>query len=117
MSVLPFCPFQQVMFGYLPEGMELTEESLNETLYYVLYQGKNQYFCLEQRLLLEDTELTQIIDTEEAYVEQKRIQNEMAILSLKDGVYTYAWIYENYQISGISNLSGEEVIKILESIQ
>ena len=109
--------FQQVMFGYLPEGMEITEESLNETLYYVLYQGKNQYFCLEQRLLLEDTELTQIIDTEEAYVEQKRIQNEMAILSLKDGVYTYTWIYENYQISGISNLSGEEMIKILESIQ
>ncbi|MBO5139154.1 MAG: DUF4367 domain-containing protein [Peptococcaceae bacterium] len=107
----------KVLFGYLPEGMELTEESLNETLYYVLYQGKNQYFCLEQRLLLEDTELTQIIDTEEAYVEQKRIQNEMAILSLKDGVYTYTWIYENYQISGISNLSGEEVIKILESIQ
>jgi len=107
----------KVFFGYLPEGLEITEESSNETLYYVLYQGKNQYFCLEQRLLLEDTELTQIIDTEDAYVEQKRIQNEMAILSLKDGVYTYTWIYKNYQISGISNLSGEEMIKILESIQ
>lgn len=108
---------QQVTFGYLPEGMEITEESLNESLYYVLYQGNNRYFCLEQRLLLEDTELTQIIDTEDAHIEQKQIQSETVVFSLKDGVYNYVWLYKNYQISGISNLSVEEMIEILESIQ
>lgn len=108
---------QQVTFGYLPEGMEITEESLNESLYYVLYQGNNRYFCLEQRLLLEDTELTQIIDTEDAHIEQKQIQSETVVFSLKDGVYNYVWLYKNYQISGISNLSSEEIERILLNIR
>ena len=108
---------QQVTFGYLPEGMEVTEESLNERLYYVLYQDGNLYFCIEQRLLIEATELTQIIDTEDAHVIQKQIQNETAIFSLKDGVYNYVWLYKNYQISGISNLPDEEIERILLNIE
>ena len=101
----------------MPEMLEKTEESSDERLYYVLYQGEEYYFCLEQRKLSGESELTQIVDTEDAFVERKQINGEEVILVLKDGVYNYIWIHNQYQISGISNLSAGEIEQIFENIQ
>ena len=108
---------EKVTFGYMPEMLEKTEESSDERLYYVLYQGEEYYFCLEQRKLSGESELTQIVDTEDAFVERKQINGEEVILVLKDGVYNYIWIHNQYQISGISNLSAGEIEQIFENIQ
>ena len=108
---------EKVTLGYMPEMLEKTEESSDERLYYVLYQGEEYYFCLEQRKLSGESELTQIVDTEDAFVERKQINGEEVILVLKDGVYNYIWIHNQYQISGISNLSAGEIEQIFENIQ
>ena len=57
------------------------------------------------------------MDTEDAFVERKQINGEEVILVLKDGVYNYIWIHNQYQISGISNLSAGEIEQIFENIQ
>lgn len=108
---------EKATLGYMPEKLEKIEERLDEKLYYVLYQSSEHYFCLEQRKLSGESELTQIVDTEDAFVERKQINDEEVILVLKDGVYNYIWIHNQYQISGISNLSASEIEQILENIQ
>ncbi|MBR4944383.1 MAG: DUF4367 domain-containing protein [Peptococcaceae bacterium] len=108
---------KKVSFEYMPETLSEHEESLNERLYYVLYQGEEYYFCLEQRKLSHESEMTQIIDTEDATVETVEINGDEIILVLKDGICNYLWVHEQYQISGISNLPVEEIEKIIENIQ
>lgn len=108
---------EKVTFGYMPETLKETEESLDERLYYVLYQGSGYYFCLEQRKLSQESEMTQIVDTEDAFVETKQINGEDVIFAEKDGVYHYIWVHNQYQISGISNLSVCEIEQILHNMQ
>ncbi|MBR5318742.1 MAG: DUF4367 domain-containing protein [Peptococcaceae bacterium] len=108
---------KKVSFGYLPDTLDECESSLNERLYYVLYQGEDLYFCMEQRKLSEESEMTQIVDTENAVVTIKEINGEEVTFVLKEGVYNYLWVHNQYQISGISNLPVEEIEMILKNIQ
>lgn len=108
---------KKVSFGYLPDILDECESSLNERLYYVLYQGEDLYFCMEQRKLSEESEMTQIVDTENAVVTIKEINGEGVTFVLKEGVYNYLWVHNQYQISGISNLPVEEIEMILKNIQ
>ncbi len=108
---------EPVTFGYIPETLQQTESSLYEMLYYVFYQGGDNYFCLEQQLLLEESTMTQIVDTENALVSTKQINGEDIVFILKDGIYNYIGVHNQYQISGISNLPEVEIVRILENIQ
>ena len=108
---------KEVSFEYMPDTLSKREASLDERLYYVLYQGEEYYFCLEQRKLSHESEMTQIIDTEDATVETVEINGDEIILVLKDGICNYLWVHEQYQISGISSLPVEEIEKIIENIQ
>ena len=57
-----------------------------------------------------------IVDTENAEVDQRYIGHEEVQLILKDESFNYIWLHEKYLITGQSNLSADEIIKILEKI-
>ncbi len=105
---------QQVTFGYLPEGMEITEEIVQERSYYVEYRNETSFFRLEQLLLTEEDGLGHIVDTENATVKQHMIKGTEVSFISKRGMNGYVWVYGKYLITGQSNCSIEEMIKILE---
>ena len=108
---------QQVMFGYLPEGMEIVKERNTERSYHVEYEIGDKYFALEQRLIVQENNLSYVVDTENAIVEKDNINGEEIIYIYKDGIYNYVWLHGNYHIKGDSNLAIGELTKILENIK
>lgn len=106
----------KIIFGYLPEGLELIEEENLERKYYADYGDGDKYFTITQRLLASEDSMTYIVDTENAELDTHYIYGEEVLLVYKDNTYNYVWLHENYHIRGISNLSSEEIIKILQDI-
>ena len=108
---------QQVTFGYLPEGMEIVKERNPPSSYHVEYEIGDKYFALEQRLIVQENNLSYVVDTENAIVEKDNINGEEIIYIYKDGIYNYVWLHGNYHIKGDSNLAIGELTKILENIK
>ena len=107
--------FKPMTLKYLPEGMQQTSYRKTESSVHILFQNENQYFEFEQRLLTIENGMTYIIDTEDVQAEVRHIGTEEVQLILKDGVYSYVWIHGSNQITGQSNLSAKEIMKILEN--
>lgn len=106
----------KITFGYLPEGLEIVKERNTDSSYHAEYENGDKYFTITQRLLTEDGSMTYIMDTENAELDSQYIYGEEVLLVYKDNTYNYVWLHENYHIRGISNLSSEEIIKILQDI-
>lgn len=109
--------FVPLEFGYLPEGLEQTRNNINEDRLNVMYKNEQYYFSLKQVLITEGMAYGNTVDTENAQVEKKTLRGEELILIFKEDTITYVWDYGIYHISGISNLSLEEVEKILNNLK
>ena len=109
--------FIPLEFGYLPGGMEQTRNSINDDRMNVMYENEQQYFTLKQVLIAGNMSYGNAIDTEDAQVEKKMLHGEELTLVFKEDMVTYVWDYGFYHISGISNLSAEEVENILENLE
>lgn len=109
--------FQQVTFGYLPDGMEIVKERNTERSYHIEYEKDGKYFTLEQRMIVQENNLSYVVDTENAIVEKDRIKGEEVIFVYKDDVYNYVWLHGNYHIKGDSNLELAEIKKILLNVK
>ena len=107
---------KKVSFGYLPDTLDECESSLNERLYYVLYQGEDLYFCMEQRKLSEESEMTQIVDTENAVVTMAEKIIEAGIEDkCYDDFLSFGW-YDNPRITNLINLTAlSELIYFIKS--
>ena len=108
--------FVPMQFGYLPEGMEVTRNSIDEDGMNVMYKGSDCYFSLKQVLITEDTEYGLALDTENAKSEQEFLFDNVLKLIYKDDVITYVWNNDKYLIWGKCDLTKEELIKILTHI-
>lgn len=108
--------FIPLEFGYLPEGMEVTRNSIDEDGMNVMYKGSDCYFSLKQVLITEDTEYGLALDTENAKSEQEFLFDNVLKLIYKDDVITYVWNNDKYLIWGKCDLTKEELIKILTHI-
>ena len=114
--------FIPVTFGYVPEDMvETTREEWPADLYIVLEKREEgqllKYFTLEQNLLPEDGSMTYIYDTEDAVIETVLISGESVEFVKKEGKILYGWLHQAYLITGQTNLSHEETLKILEQVK
>lgn len=109
--------FVPVTFGWLPEGMEEVERNLTERRMNVYFENESRYFDFSQKILTEENGMTYIIDTENADIETYYIGSETVQLVLKSGAYDYTWVHGKYLISGQTNLSSGEIVKILDSLQ
>lgn len=111
--------FVPLTLGYLPEGLEKINKNENPTgirLAYADKTGKKQ-FVIHQELLTKDRTSTYIVDTESAKIEKMFIQEKELTLITKDNQIQFLWIFDAYRITGKSNLSKVDVIKILECIK
>ena len=109
--------FIPLEFGYLPEGMEQTRNNINEDRLNVMYKNEQCYFSLKQVMITEDMVYGNAVDTENAQVEKKTLRGEDLTLIFKEDTITYVWDYGMYHFWGISNLSLEEVEKILNNLK
>lgn len=108
--------FRQVKFGYLPDGLEKTDEIIEDRMYYIEYRNEKNFFRLEQNIITEEDRFTYIVDTENAIVAEHWIGESVAKIVSKKGMNGYMWTYDNYLITGQSNYTMEEIVKILEKI-
>ena len=109
--------FVPVTFGYLPDGMEEIERNITERRMDIYFENESGYFDFSQKLLTEENGMAYIVDTENAHIKIYRIGSEEMQLILKDGVYNYIWVHGKYLISGQTNLTDEEIVKILGSLK
>ena len=73
-------------------------------------------FRSDQDLLTENSGSVYIVDTENARQETVWIHNEAVTFIYKEKRIHFIWLHHAYRISGQTNLSKEETIKILEQI-
>ena len=109
--------FVPVTFGWLPDGMEEVELELTERRMDVCFESETEYFEFRQKILTEENGMTYLVDTENADIENYYIGSETVQLVLKSGAYDYTWVHGKYLISGQTNLSSGEIVKILDSLQ
>ena len=114
--------FIPVTFGYVPEDMvEITREEWLASLHVVLEKREEgqllKHFVLEQDLLTEDDTMTYIYDTEDAVIETVLISGEPVEFVKKEGNILFVWFHRAYLITGQTNLSHEETLKILEQVK
>lgn len=109
--------FVPVTFGWLPDGMEEVELELTERRMDVCFESETEYFEFRQKILTEENGMTYLVDTENADIENYYIGSETVQLVLKNGAYDYIWVHGKYLISGQTNLSSEEIVKILDLLK
>ena len=113
---------QPVQLEWLPNGMRLNEDQYRRNEYRIDMEYIDdsrdvlRYFTLKQNILTENSNMTYVVDTENAEVEILDIAADEVTLIYKQGSYQYVWLHDKYHVSGQSNLSKDEVIKILENV-
>lgn len=108
--------FVPMQFGYLPDGMVETEREEHPTRLSLSFDKGSTYIITNQELLTENSGLTYRIDTEDADQRIVEIGNEEIWFVHKENRIHFVWLYSTYHITGQTNLSEHEVIKILEHI-
>ena len=89
-----------------------------EVVYNWINKNNEKYFTLNQMIVTENDSMTYIVDTENAEVEMVTIgEDEEVKLIFKRERYGYVWSHGHYFITGQSNLSRDEIIKIFENIR
>ena len=113
---------QPVQIEWLPNRMRLNEDLYREYEYRIDMEYIDDSrdvlrdFTLTQKLLTETSSMTYVVDTENAEIETRQIGADEVTLIYKHDSYQYIWLHDKYHISGQSNLSRDELIKILENI-
>ena len=106
--------------GYIPKDMCIDMDAYNndDTEIYIKLKNNEKYFTLNQMIVTENDSMTYIVDTENAEVEMVTIgEGEEVKLIFKRERYGYVWSHGHYFITGQSNLSRDEIIKIFENIR
>ena len=111
-------PFVPLVLQYMPDGLAEVDRQQNANSLYILYveEGITRYFDIDQDLLTENSGSVYIVDTENARQETVWIHNEAVTFIYKEKRIHFIWLHHAYRISGQTNLSKEETIKILEQI-
>ena len=109
---IEFVPMQ---FGYMPEGMELKETTLEEKYYTALFVDRELYFEIQQRSTVRDALV--LGGNVNVYYTEIIMINDDIIKLIHDERTRYVWSHDNYYISGQTNLVKEELIEILENIE
>ena len=110
--------FKPLKLGYLPEGMELIEKNDRANCINLVYCDKQYNYLKFQQKKIEVTKYNvYVIDSENKLNEHLRLKNGEINIFSEEGTILYTGIYGNYEVVGITNLSKEELINILEKIK
>ena len=114
--------FVPMQFGYLPEGMECEvkennkEENILKILCWRTLNGKYEYFEIEQKLLKADYRTVKGSNLEVFYTDTFVVNGEIVKYILNDNKISFQWLQNVFLIDGKTNLSKEELLKILSNI-
>ena len=107
-----------VEFGYMPEGMELVEEILMDSVRYVYYEDADgNHFSLNQIVIAAGDDLGGILDTEDSVIERFEIRGNEAISNTKYGTTVIFWTEENEFFELQGNITAEELKSIAENLK
>ncbi len=114
--------FVPLRLGYLPEGMEEVERDETAISLDIIYQDKQkQYFEIDQKIIGKNDKTTYIIDLRKisSDLDSEELENLKFVDKEKygDGRIRVVWLYEQYRITVQSNLSEEEIVKIINHIE
>ena len=106
-----------ISLGFIPNGMEKTDEYDDETFYSVSYETKDgMYFDLTCTLITENQDAHKIVDTENAIAQKYSINGEEATIISKDENNTILWTYRNILFQLYGNLPLDIEKQIAESV-
>ena len=111
--------FQPLELQYLPEGMEeVRREQLDDGLRIICEnEEKGYYFDIYQRVLTEVSKLDAIEDTKDIESKIVIVQDKEIRLNFKEGRIYFSCLYNSYYITGQTNLSEKDIIRIWEKIK
>lgn len=111
----------EVIFGYIPEGMEETTRTIRPSVrtHIKFEDGAGGFFDLRQTLLHPGDALTEILNTEDAVTENITVRGQDAIVNLKSGDTTILWsehnvlyrLYGNIDMETMKEIAYQLVIK------
>lgn len=105
--------FRPIQLNYLPNNlMEDNKRITNSSLKLVYCNVNKQYFIIYQKLMTEQNMVTYLVDVENTKTLQ--IKGTEAKFKIKDEAIYFMWLNERYFINGQTNLTEEELVKILE---
>lgn len=109
--------FKPIKLNYLPEGMEMVKEKETTSSYDIVFEDEGNYYLnIHQKKIIENNEITYLID--EGKIEKTiKIGNNIITLVSKEEELYFVWLVEEYRITGQSNLSESELTRILEKIE
>lgn len=109
--------FKPLKLGYLPEGMEEVWREENVERIEILYQDKNkQYLDIFLKEITDENWYFYVIDSEDSFFETVEISGVDVRFYYEEGKIRYVCFYENIHISGFTNMSKDELIKVLTSL-
>lgn len=111
-------PMPEVTLTYVPEGLvevEREEDEFSRTIIFSDSDGARLYFM--QLHVTEAIASTQIVDTEDAIVENRRVRDNDVTVVTKNDWHELLWTHEqmSYLLSG--NIPLEEFIRMVEGVQ
>ncbi len=107
-----------VEFGYMPEGMELSEEILTGPGRYVRYTNADgKFFELNQIAIAAGDDSGSILDTEDSVIEVFEIRGNEAVANMKHGSTFIFWTegHELFELSG--DITVEELRRVAENLK
>jgi len=114
--------FVPLTLGYLPEGMEEVKRKEFMRRVDLLYRDKrDRYIEVDQKVIDKNDKTTYIIDLRKISFELDSAEGENLKFVDKekygDGRIRIVWLYDKYRITVQSNLSEEEIMKIINDIE
>ncbi|MBQ2995242.1 MAG: hypothetical protein IJD56_07060 [Peptococcaceae bacterium] len=112
--------FVPMKFGYLPEGMEEVKNQVGNASINRLFVDNTTeeiyYLRIVQNLVENDNKYLYGANVEVYYTEIILINDEMIKIAIDDQIIYYSWVCDLYHISGQTNVSKNELTKILMNI-
>jgi len=112
--------FVPMQFGYLPEGMECEVKEIKDDkvklIYLRSFGEKFEYFEVTQRVLKKTISIYGG-NANVSFTEAVIINDKIVNIIFYENKIRFLWKYDEYHIDGETNLSKEELIKILENIK
>ena len=109
--------FKPLKLGYLPEGMVEANRIEKKNSINLLYKNlQGDYFKIYQSKEIKGNTTLYGIDTENVNGDKTLIYGEKVNIVQKEEEFYFVWQKDNYYINGQTNVSQEELIKILSEV-
>lgn len=91
--------------------MEVERNVDKDSVNLLFCNNSSEYFDIYQKKIRDGKGIISILDTEDIPIEIIKIKGENMKLMFKNDRNIFVWQYDNYYISGQTNLSKDDIIK------